>query len=119
MNYENYAVIVETQVLENYGDAYKPHWKTKGGDTIWAFNFTSKKVPNEIQILNSRFPELDHIECRNSAMYIEFITNIRFISVYEAEIRSKINLLDPNLTPDQFFNSIRKLEIINQYSLGD
>ena len=119
MNYENYAVIVDTQVLENYGDASKPHWKAKGGNTIWTFNVTSKKVPDETQILNSGLPELSHIECRNSAMYIEFITKIEFISVYEAEIRSKINLADPSLTSEQFFNSIRKLEIINQYSLGD
>ena len=33
-------LIIQTQVYENYGSEFKPHWKAKGGDAYVVPNFT-------------------------------------------------------------------------------
>lgn len=88
-----WAVIVYTQILENYGGKNHPWWKAKGGDAVWAMNIV---VPKDAHIDNAvvleHMPEnvRSILESRDNNDYIETIVDIAVISTGEAEMRKNI-----------------------------
>jgi len=60
-------LLITTQVLENYGDAEKPHWKAKGGSDYVVKNFRDyNRVTETVMALRGK------IECDND-MFREYI----------------------------------------------
>ena len=56
-------IVIQTQVRENYGDASKPYWKFKGGDTYVVPNLSVEQV---MKIKEQGVPTLTTlIESRN------------------------------------------------------
>lgn len=43
-------IVIQTQVRENYGDANKPYWKFKGGDTYVVPNLTSAQAAKVMEV---------------------------------------------------------------------
>ena len=69
-------LVIQTQYCENYGDANKPYWKFKGGDTYIVANLTTAQSE---RILSHGIPTLKAlIEYKNS-MSEEYVTYYRVV----------------------------------------
>jgi len=104
------AIIVHTQILENYGDSNKPYWKPKGGGTYWVGDLElmdEGAFKDKTFLLNGMRNAYSMVETRTSSMFIEIVNDIEAISLEEAEERSSI----PLDTEDSylFFRRITKL----------
>ena len=65
-------IVIQTQVRENYGDASKPYWKFKGGDTYVVPNLSVEQV---MKIKEQGVPTLTTlIESRNEG-FEEYIVD--------------------------------------------
>lgn len=97
-----WAVILHTQVLENYGDGEKPWWKPKGGESIWAYNLECEVMPNY-----SQHPAevLEKIETRDSIHFIEMVRSVEIIPLEEAEERLAIKDDDY----ERYFDQVRQI----------
>lgn len=107
------AVILHTQCLENYGSVGEPWWKCKGGMSVYVANIEGHV--DKTMVLNGLPNEVAEVETRNSSMYIEYVKDVEFTSVEEAERRAAINMDDPCLSHEEFFDAIYKLDMINNY----
>ena len=62
-------LMIQTQVMENYGSAENPHWKAKGGNDYVVKNFTAfNSVSSYIMMIR------DRIEIDND-LYQEYIVD--------------------------------------------
>ena len=113
-----YAIIAHTQVLENYGDVERPHWKCKGGDAYWIANIITDRDAAGLEHAGINLPNIGAIECRNSCHLIEFVKSIEVVSVEEALRRESIDLNDFNLTADEYFSHVTRAEDWDCYMLG-
>ncbi len=69
-------LVIQTQVRENYGDANKPYWKFKGGDTYVVPNLTA---PQAAKVVEQGIPTLTNlIESRNP-MFEEYILGFNVV----------------------------------------
>ena len=65
-------IVIQTQVRENYGDASKPYWKFKGGDTYVVPNLSVEQV---MKVKEQGVPTLTTlIESRNEG-FEEYIVD--------------------------------------------
>jgi hypothetical protein len=103
------AIIVKTMCLENYGDADKPHWKRKSGQTVWVANVqgeeASLNTADFAGLIQDAAPEL---ETRDSAMFIEMVSEVDLLDLTEAERRAAIDTKDPRIDSDDFFAAISR-----------
>jgi hypothetical protein len=62
-------IVIQTQVMENYGDATKPYWKAKGGNDYVIENVTDIGYVSLHKMINRAKPQ---IEC-DSEYFREWI----------------------------------------------
>ena len=68
-------LLIQTQVLENYGDADKPYWKAKGGGDYVVKNFKKfNKVTEVVMALRSQI-EQDNEFYRENIINFEVVTD--------------------------------------------
>jgi len=69
-------IVIQTQIRENYGDADKPYWKFKGGNTYLVLGLT----PGQIEVVTERgIPTLTKlIESRNP-MFEEYVLGFNVV----------------------------------------
>ena len=65
-------IVIQTQVRENYGDANKPYWKFKGGETYIVPNLS---VEQTLKIKDKGIPTLMALIESNSDMFEEYVQN--------------------------------------------
>lgn len=114
---QTFAIIVHTQVLENYGDAEKPHWKLKPGEAYWVANVESGFASYDLAPVARNLPNIDTVEQRDSNMWIEYVTRTEVVEVQEAVRRSSIRLEDCDPYNNLFFERVRKADGFECYSM--
>ena len=63
-------IVIQTQIRENYGDADKPYWKCKGGNTYLVLGLT----PGQIEAVTERgIPTLTKLIESFNPMYEEYV----------------------------------------------
>ena len=65
-------IVITTQVRENYGDANKPYWKFKGGDTYVVPDLT---VEQTIKVKEFGIPTLKALIETHSDMFEEYVVD--------------------------------------------
>ena len=65
-------IVITTQVRENYGDANKPYWKFKGGDTYVVPDLT---VEQTIKVKENGIPTLKALIETRSDMFEEYVVD--------------------------------------------
>lgn len=65
-------IVINTQMRENYGDANKPYWKFKGGETYIVPNLS---VEQALKIKDVGIPTLTALIESNSDMFEEYVQN--------------------------------------------
>ena len=65
-------IVINTQIRENYGDANKPYWKFKGGETYIVPNLS---VEQTLMIKDKGIPTLTALIESNSDMFEEYVQN--------------------------------------------
>ncbi len=65
-------IVITTQVRENYGDADKPYWKFKGGDTYVVPDLT---VEQTIKVKERGIPTLKALIESRSDMFEEYVVD--------------------------------------------
>ena len=99
-------LIIETQILENYGSPEEPFWKAKGGNT---YRVTGVPLNRDYQSI----VEAAGVECNNS-MFLEYIIDWSlkgddFMSVFEKnqlEYEGKIVYPDPRIEYSELVESV-------------
>ena len=86
-------IVIQTQVRENYGDANKPYWKFKGGNTYVVPNLTAAQT---LKIKDQGIPTLMALIESNSDMFEEYVQNW-------ATLDNDIVVTDPWETPFELF----------------
>lgn len=69
-------LVIQTQYCENYGDANKPYWKFKGGETYIVQNLTPAQAE---RILSHGIPTLKALIEYKNDMSEEYITDYRIV----------------------------------------
>lgn len=65
-------IVINTQIRENYGDADKPYWKFKGGNTYIVPNLTVEQV---LKIKDKGIPTLTALIESFNPMFEEYVQN--------------------------------------------
>ena len=68
-------LLIQTQVLENYGDADKPHWKAKGGGDYVVKNFRKFNAATEVVMALRGQIEQDNEFYREHIINFEVVTD--------------------------------------------
>lgn len=69
-------LVINTQMRENYGDANKPYWKFKGGETYIVPDLTVEQV---LKIKDTGIPTLTALIESFNPMFEEYVQNWAFL----------------------------------------
>lgn len=69
-------IVIQTQVRENYGDADKPYWKFKGGDTYVVPNLTTAQAA---RVQEDGIPTLRSLIESRSDMFEEYVIGFNVV----------------------------------------
>ncbi len=109
------AVIIHTQVLENYGSPLEPYWKRKGGSSYYIANVEGEV--DKTMILNGLNHIISEYEERRSCMVIETVGDVELTTVEDAEERSLIDRDDIALDYDDYIRYVEKAPNVQTWSM--